>query len=220
MRLDAIARFLQDAAYDDVTDGGLDEPAWVVRRTRVQVQAFPRYLEPVDVATFCWSLGSRYAERRTTLAGTQGGTVDTLTLWVRLDPDTGRPTELSEAFRELFHEAAGGRRTRPKLELPETPSRAEVRPWPVRHSDLDMLGHVNNTVYWTVLEELLAEDPHPDAPRDFEMEFRAPIGRDAEPRLRQRRDGETRWAWLTSGARTHAAGVIWPPQTRSESPSV
>ncbi len=39
-RLDALARWLQDAAYLDVADAGLGEgAAWVVRRSRVEVSA-------------------------------------------------------------------------------------------------------------------------------------------------------------------------------------
>src|SRR3954468_8515196 len=75
-RLDAIARWLQDAAWEDVDDAGLAEiGAWVVRRTRIEVERFPRFGERLDVATFCSGLGRMWAERRTTVIGEHGGHV-------------------------------------------------------------------------------------------------------------------------------------------------
>jgi acyl-ACP thioesterase len=42
----------------------------------------------------------------------------------------------------------------------EPPAGAESRPWRFRAADLDLAGHVNNAVYWQVLEEeLLSEEP-------------------------------------------------------------
>ena len=46
IRLDALARWLQDVAYDDVEDAGVAGAAvWVVRRTRLRVARFPRFLD-------------------------------------------------------------------------------------------------------------------------------------------------------------------------------
>ena len=43
VRLDALARWLQDIAYADVLDAGLEGVAvWVVRRTRIRVNRWPR----------------------------------------------------------------------------------------------------------------------------------------------------------------------------------
>ena len=51
MRLDAIARWLQDVAYADLLDAGFDEGGvWIVRRLRLRVEVWPRFGEPVDAA--------------------------------------------------------------------------------------------------------------------------------------------------------------------------
>ena len=43
-RLDAIARWLQDVAYADIVDAGFEgRGAWIVRRTRIRVESFPRF---------------------------------------------------------------------------------------------------------------------------------------------------------------------------------
>ena len=73
VRLDAVARWLQDIAYEDIVDAGLaGRGAWVVRRARVRVEAFPRFGEPVTVRTFCSGAGRVAAERRTTVSGGEG----------------------------------------------------------------------------------------------------------------------------------------------------
>src|SRR5581483_6170860 len=64
MRLDGLARWLQDVAYADVEDAGLaDLAVWVVRRTRIQVRRFPRFGERHQLATFCSGLGRMWGER-------------------------------------------------------------------------------------------------------------------------------------------------------------
>jgi len=207
MRLDAMARFLQDAATDDVDDAGLDEPAWVVRRTWLQVFGFPRYKDDVEVTTFCWSMGSRYAERRTGLLAASGR-VESLTLWVRLDPETGRPRALCRRFRELYEDAVAGRETDHRLRLPDAPDHLPRAPWPLRPSDLDIAGHVNNTVYWTALEDQLgAAVLRP--PINFRMEFRTPIAAVCDVGLVRQQVGDRLSLWLASD-RTHAAAEIWP----------
>src|SRR3954469_12001782 len=76
-RLDAIARWLQDAAWADVTDSGLhDDGVWVVRRLALQVGRAPRFDEPLEVATFCSGVGRLWAERSSTLRGASGGHVE------------------------------------------------------------------------------------------------------------------------------------------------
>ncbi|MFM7761820.1 MAG: acyl-ACP thioesterase domain-containing protein, partial [Acidimicrobiaceae bacterium] len=53
LRLDAVARYLQDVATDDSLDGGYDEPhSWVVRRTQMWVTSFPKYLDQVELTTW------------------------------------------------------------------------------------------------------------------------------------------------------------------------
>lgn len=68
IRLDALARWLQDVAYADVADAGLAAHAvWVVRRTRITVAGWPRFAEWCAVSTFCTGIGRMWAQRRTTI---------------------------------------------------------------------------------------------------------------------------------------------------------
>jgi acyl-ACP thioesterase len=175
VRLDAIARWLQDAALADVVDSGLDGGGvWVLRRLRLCVERFPRFGDTLEVATFCSGTGALVAERRSTVrvGGGGGAAVEALALWVHLDPDGAHPRPLPEGFEAVYGAAAAGRRVRARLRHPATPpDGAPGRPWRFRAADLDLAGHVNNPVYWQVLEEeLVGADPACGA--DAEIEHR------------------------------------------------
>jgi acyl-ACP thioesterase len=174
VRLDAIARWLQDIAYADVVESGLAErAAWVVRRARLRVARFPRMGVPVTLRTACSGVGRMWAERRTTVVADGQALVEAVSLWVHLDPRSGRPFPLSDAELAVYEPSTGGRRIKGRLRHPAPPPDAEGRPWWFRAADLDVAGHVNNAVAWTVLEEELLDGPEPEA-IDAEAEYRAP----------------------------------------------
>ena len=63
---------------------------------------------------------------------------------------------------------------------PEPPDGATKEPWRFRSADLDLAAHVNNAVYWAVVEEQLAAGPDPAEPYAAEIEHRGPTAeRDA-----------------------------------------
>lgn len=255
LRCDAMARILQDVSDDDTRDAGLDGMAWVVRRTVLDVHTFPRYLETYRLVTWCAGLGSRWAERRTTLIGDDGGHVEAATLWVSVDPASNRPTRPSPAFLEVFGPSCNERTVSSKLIVPPvTPDAVRVapataalaalavpaappalaappapapapapspspssspasaravpaatldavteHPWSLRFSDFDVLGHVNNAIYWAIVEELLAEARDLRAPMRAIVEHEAPLEPGVAPRLFVRRSEDSlaaTLAWL------------------------
>lgn len=173
LRLDATARYLQDIATDDALDGNYDDPhGWVVRRTEMWVHHFPKYLDDVVITTWCGGVGSHWAERRTrlTIAGEPNApaAIEAAALWVRVDLHTLKPLALSDRFRELIGEAASGRKVSARLMVgrdlpPDAQSAARVSV-PLRFSDFDAIGHLNNAVYWEPLEEYLGGNRDRRAP--------------------------------------------------------
>jgi hypothetical protein len=90
----------------------------------------------------------------------------------------------------VYAPSAGGRRVKARLRHPAAPpSEATERPWRFRAADLDMAAHVNNAVYWAVVEEELAGAGLPDG-WTGEIEHRAPA--DAGPAT-VLTDGDMRW---------------------------
>jgi acyl-ACP thioesterase len=202
VRLDAIARWLQDVAYLDLVDAGFERRgAWVVRRLRVRVERFPRFGEDLELRTFCSGIGRFSAERRTTVAADGGSAlVEAVALWICLDVDSLRPMRFPPEFVEVYAQSAAGRDANVRLRHPEPADGAASQPWRFRAVDIDAAGHVNNSHYWAVLEEELAGADELGA-IDAEVEHREPAQAGEAVVLR---DG--RMAWVAApGGELHAS---------------
>jgi len=119
LRLDAVARYLQDVAADDVLDAGWspDEHIWVVRRTELIIRH--PFLEDtaVELTTWCAGISAAAAARRTTLAGDSGGRIEAEMTWIHLGRDL-QPERLGERFIAVYGESANGRKASTRLVLP------------------------------------------------------------------------------------------------------
>ena len=188
LRLDGVARYLQDIATDDVEETGWGAPQhlWVIRSIRVDVVV--PFLEDreVELVTWCSGMAAVAAGRRWSLAGDRGGRVEVDSVWIHLDRD-GRPARLVDFG--VYAEATGGRGVTTRLSLPAPAAQASRHPWPQRAVDADVLGHVNNAVHWQAVEQRLA-----DAGRDLArplrvlLDYRHPIDVDEEIELAEQAD--------------------------------
>ncbi len=218
LRLDACARYLQDIANDDSRDAGSPNPtAWVARRTVIRVEQFPQYLDMTSLATWCSGLGSRWAERRYSVLGADGSTgcIHASTLWVHIDMNTMRPIPVPVGFAEQFGAAASGRIVSARLHLSSRPPANEllyVQPWPLRFVDFDVLGHVNNSVYWAIVEEQLARLRQVRAPFTVTLEHRHAIdpGSEVTVTVSDTEGGFDLWVTATGGS---GAGDVDPGST-------
>jgi acyl-ACP thioesterase len=202
LRLDALARLLQDVGNDDFTDAGFDPLSpWVARRSTVVAHRWPRLGDRLTAATWCGGLGGRWAERRSSLAGS----LDVATLWVHVD-GSGRPARIPEWFRAVYGPAAGGRDVSARLSIPPPPVGAGRERWPVRAVDLDVLGHVNNAVTWAMVEEACAR--RGVVPAAAELEYVSPIG--AHDRLDLVLDGDLAWLLESTTGEIRAAARFVP----------
>src|SRR4051794_23046676 len=198
-RLDGMARWLQDIAYADLVDAGFEgRGAWIVRRTRIRVESFPRFGEDLVLRTFCSGIGRFSAERHTTIRG-ERGSVETVALWVCLDPEAGRPMRFPGDFLSVYEESAAGRDANVRLRHPDPPADAAREPWRFRAAEMDPAGHINNSHYWTPLEEELASGDQPGA-IDAEIEYHDPAMPGDVELLRA---GTS--LWIASGETVHAS---------------
>ena len=210
LRLDALARLLQDVGNDDTADAGADPgDPWVARRTVAVGGPWPRLGERLDFTTFCGGTGSRWAERRTSITGDRGGRVEVAALWVFVDAASGRPAKLPAWFVDTYAETAAGRTVTARNRLPRPPDGADVRPWPVRATDLDVLGHVNNAATWEAVEDECAR--RSIVPGRAELEYGAAIepGDDVELRSALSEDGALQ-VWLVVDDDVRAASLVYP----------
>ncbi|MGD0273990.1 MAG: acyl-ACP thioesterase domain-containing protein [Gaiellaceae bacterium] len=185
LRLDAIARYLQDVANDDVFETSWGSPVhfWLVRRTVIQVLRPVSIEEMVELTTWSSGAGSSSASRRTTLSGERGGLIEAESVWVHLSREL-RPERMRGNFYEVYGPSTNGRKITPRLELPDLPAGAERSVWPLRHCDLDVLGHLNNAAYWEAIEETAAREGVSLAgPLEAVLEFRRPLDLEDEVEL-------------------------------------
>ena len=226
VRLDALARWLQDVAYADIEEVALQDTAvWVIRRARLKVLRFPRFGERFELDTFASGLGRMWAERRTTVRAIPGGggplastaataLVEAAVLWIHLDPVRGVPVPLGEQIVSAYAEAAGDRRFSHRLTHPRPQQPTSECDWVFRRTDTDLADHVNNAAYWEALEEELLGAEGDLAEIDVEFEFRTP----AQPGpVRVLAEGPYRWLTDPESGEVYASILIANSRTTSGS---
>ena len=212
-RLDAVARYLQDAAEDDAADADLPpDIGWVLRRMALVLRQYPVLGERITMETFCSASGPRWAERTTTIRGEQGALVQAVAIWVAIDAVSGRPARLGPRFEEVYGPSAGGRKASIRLGLPP-PDEDEVRAgheWPLRASDFDVWRHVNNAISWAAIEDELARVAW--VPDRAEVEHNQAItASDEAPRLVVRPGEHQLQVWLLAGGHVATSGRLSRP---------
>ena len=207
LRLDALARYLQDVAGDDVADAGIEGP-WVMRRLALELGDLPRFRDKVELVTFCSGIGSRWAERRTTLLVDGRSAAEAVAIWVYVDPTTGAPLALEDWFFDFYGEAAGGRKVSGRLRLKSPPPEASARPWPLRVTDFDVLGHVNNAAHWEPVEEALSKTRARSRIVAAELEHKAAVEPGESLTLRTLTGDGSLSVWLTNGDQVCTAARV------------
>jgi acyl-ACP thioesterase len=206
VRLDALARYLQDVAADDVDDAGV-EGAWVMRRMAFRSDRSLHFGDDIELRTFCSGTGGRIAERRTTLLRDGAVAVEAVALWVYLGAH-GRPAPLEEWFFDLYGSAAAGRRVNGRLRLGAPPPDAGSRPWPLRSADFDVLEHVNNAASWTAVEDELERVAPGRIPVAGEIEYRTAIDPGESVELRSVPGTDRLTCWLVGDGVVRTSAVV------------
>jgi acyl-ACP thioesterase len=211
LRLDAVARFLQDVAIDDVqeTGWGMPDHLWFVRRVRLDVVRPFLNDREVELTTWCSGLAALAAGRRWSVTGDVGGRIEADSVWIHLDA-AGNAARIDDFG--AYADAASDRRVSTRLELPDPPAGAERRPWTLRVTDVDLHGHVNNTVHWQAVEGLLPTlGVDPRKPVQAELDYRQPLDAGEELDLVLfEDDGRGALAFVTGGADVRAVARVGP----------
>jgi acyl-ACP thioesterase len=212
VRLDALARYLQDVASDDGIDASIDtDQNWVVRRTALAVASRPVLGDQLEIVTWASGAGARWAERHTSIRSTScpDPAVEADALWVCLDSVTRRPARLSARFWEMYGESVAGRSVSTRLTHadPSADGNLDSRPWPLRVSDIDVFDHLNNAATWTAIEDELQRRAPNRRVEWAELEYRSAIEPDADLLLSSRVEGDQVRVWLSAGGVVQASGL-------------
>ncbi len=131
LRLDALARYLQTVAEEDVADSGFDAPVvWLVRRCALTIGTLPLMTDRITLRTFCSGTGPRWAQRTTTVASRGGALLQATAVWAAVSRETGRPVPLDDGFMSIYGASAQDRRVSVRLSHPrpaEPPAAARGR---------------------------------------------------------------------------------------------
>jgi acyl-ACP thioesterase len=208
LRLDAIARYLQDVASEDWLDAGFDHDShvWVVRRTDLNLLEPFRPEDAIELRTWCSGIAGSSAARRYSIAGVRGGRVEAESIWIHLDHDL-RPLRHDARFLETYGDSAAGRRAPTRFTL-AAPASTSGDAWSFRSTDIDRLGHVNNAAYWVPLEDRWGARLG-GRPRAT-LEYRQPVDLGEPIALVEEGDA----VWLVAGGEVRSAARLDPEGAR------
>jgi acyl-ACP thioesterase len=110
---------------------------------------------------WCSGTSNRWCEMRVRIDGRKGGLIESEAFWINFNRDTQTPARIADDFLEGLRATTDIDRLRWKayLSAGSRHDAAEIHEFPVRVTDIDFFDHVNNSVYWSVIEDYLASCP-------------------------------------------------------------
>ncbi len=163
LKFDAACRHIQDIGSDQLRELGYEDthPLWIVRRTMVDLIEPIEFKDTLRLRRWCSGTSNRWCEMRVRIDGRRGGLMESEAFWININRETQGPARISEDFLEGLRRTTEEGRLRWKAYL-KAGSREDatgVRKYPVRVSDIDIFDHMNNSVYWSVVEDYLHANP-------------------------------------------------------------
>lgn len=180
LRLDAACRHIQDIGLDHLRELGFEEthPLWIVRRTMVDFIRPIEFQDMLRLRRWCSGTSNRWCEMRVRIDGRKGGLIESEAFWININRETQGPARISDDFIEALQRTTEVDRLRWKgyLRAGQRADADEIRPFPIRFTDIDLFDHVNNSVYWSVVEDYLADFPELlEKPLRVTLEHDAPV---------------------------------------------
>ncbi|MGW5220896.1 acyl-ACP thioesterase domain-containing protein [Nocardia sp. NPDC004085] len=225
LRLDGVARFVQNISEDMIAASPLfgTDPFWVLRRTIIDVIAPVSWPAAVELERWCSATSSRWVNMRQSLRATHEqspfnpasrvpGLIETESFCIKIDA-SARLSRISDAaLAELGQHVHDTRLRWVSLNTDPVPTAGPQRLFHPRSSDIDPFGHVNNTIYWQVVEdELVGLAGLIDRPHRAIVEFLAPIEPVTPVTVRSRRTDAGAAIWLLVDDGTVAATATIRP---------
>ncbi|GAB17753.1 hypothetical protein GOEFS_038_00200 [Gordonia effusa NBRC 100432] len=226
VRLDAVARYLQDVANDNIeaTEFSDTDPFWIVRRTVIDVIRPISWPGTVTAQRWCGALSTRWTNMRVRLTATHetnrfnpedrpDGLIETEAFWINVN-EQGMPSRLTDDAFELLAQMTDEHRLRWKsMNSDKAPAATDVelpdRPHPLRITDFDPFKHLNNAAYLEAIEDELVDHPDlVDKPHRLVIEYLRPIVPRSQLTLRRRRVGDRLEVWILMGDEQVVASTV------------
>ncbi|BCZ21053.1 acyl-[acyl-carrier-protein] thioesterase [Mycobacterium senriense] len=181
LRLDASARHIQDIGQDQLREMGFEEthPLWIVRRTMLDLIRPIEFNDMLRLRRWCSGTSNRWCEMRVRIDGKRGaGLIESEAFWININRETQMPSRIADDFLAGLHKTTSVDRLRWKsyLKPGSRDDAVEIHEFPVRVTDIDLFDHMNNSVYWSVIEDYLASHPElMQPPLRITIEHEAPV---------------------------------------------
>lgn len=163
LKFDAATRHIQDVGSDQLREMGFEEthPLWIVRRTMIDLIEPIEFKDMLRLRRWCSGTSNRWCEMRVRIDGRRGGLVESEAFWININRETQGPARISDDFISGLQRTTDVDRLRWKAYLKpgSRDDAVEIRSYPVRVSDIDIFDHMNNSVYWSVVEDFLNTRP-------------------------------------------------------------
>ncbi len=163
LRFDAACRHIQDIGQDHLRELGFEDthPLWIVRRTMIDLIEPIEFSDMLRLRRWCSGTSNRWCEMRVRIDGRKGGLMESEAFWININRETQGPARIADDFIEGLQRTTAVDRLRWKacLRAGTRDDAVEIRDYPVRVSDIDLFDHMNNSVYWTVIEDYLHSRP-------------------------------------------------------------
>ena len=164
LRFDSACRHIQDIGQDHLRELGFEEthPLWIVRRTMIDLIRPIEFQEMLRLRRWCSGTSNRWCEMRVRVDGRRGGgLMESEAFWININRETQGPARISDDFIEGLQRTTSVDRLRWKayLKAGSREDATQIREYPVRVTDIDLFDHMNNSVYWTVVEDYLLSHP-------------------------------------------------------------
>lgn len=163
LKFDAATRHIQDVGTDQLREMGFEEthPLWIVRRTMIDMIEPIVFKDMLRLRRWCSGTSNRWCEMRVRIDGRKGGLVESEAFWININRETQGPARIADDFIEGLRRTTSEGRLRWKAYLSAggREDAEQIRDYPVRVSDIDIFDHMNNSVYWSVVEDYLQSHP-------------------------------------------------------------
>ncbi|WP_245234218.1 acyl-[acyl-carrier-protein] thioesterase [Mycobacterium sp. PS03-16] len=164
LRFDAATRHIQDIGQDHLRELGFEEthPLWIVRRTMIDLIRPIEFNDMLRLRRWCSGTSNRWCEMRVRIDGRKGGLMESEAFWININRETQGPARIADDFIAGLRRTTEVDRLRWKayLSAEGREDADQIREYPVRVSDIDLFDHMNNSVYWSVIEDYLHSAPH------------------------------------------------------------
>jgi acyl-ACP thioesterase len=163
LKFDAATRHIQDIGSDHLRELGYEKthPLWIVRRTMIDLIRPIEFQDMLRLRRWCSGTSNRWCEMRVRIDGRRGGLMESEAFWININRETQGPARIADDFIAGLQRTTDVNRLRWKAYLSAggRDDAQEIREYPVRVSDIDIFDHMNNSVYWSVVEDFLYSHP-------------------------------------------------------------